>query len=122
MAELDAAVGWYKQASRITGHSLSISNRMTGKPQAGNGYLAGSFPDGIASVGGVPTVATIRIHLRAQSGAAGDGMLVAQVDSAPDGSWRVDGLDPALSFDIIGRKEGFNDVIVANVRPSIMLG
>ena len=118
MAEIDVVVGRYQHASKVQGRSLSISNRLTGKPAGGNGYLAGSYPEGITSIEGAPTIATVRIHLRATSGAAGDGMLIAEVQSAADGSWRVDGLDPDLSFDVIGRKAGFNDVIVANVRPA----
>lgn len=118
MAEIDAAVGWYKHASVVQGRSLSISNRRTGKPAGGNGYLAGSYPDGITSVEGAPVAAIVRIHLRAGPGAPGDGMLIAEVASALDGSWRVDGLDPALTFDVVGRKEGFNDVIMAGVRPA----
>ncbi len=120
MAEVDVTRAWYRPTSRVQGRSLSISNRLTGKPAGGNGYLAGSFPGGITSIEGTPTAATVRIHLRTAEGKAGDGMLIAQVQSGEDGSWRVDGLDPALSFDIVGRKPGFNDVIVANVRPSLM--
>ena len=122
MAEITIVRPWYKPAGRNVAPGLSISNRLTGKPAGGNGYLAGSYPEGITSIEGAPTTARVRIHLRAGEGAPGDGMLIAEVESAADGSWRVEGLDPNLSFDIIGRKEGFNDVIVANVRPSIMLG
>lgn len=122
MAEIDVAVGWYKHASVVQGNHVSISNRRTGKPAGGNGYLAGAFPGGITSIDGTPTVAIVRIHLRSAEGKAGDGMLIAQTQSAEDGSWQVDGLDPALSFDIVGRKPGFNDVIVANVRPSLVEG
>jgi len=118
VAEITIVRPWYKPAGRNVAPGLSISNRLTGKPAGGNGYLAGTYPGGITSVEGVPTIATVRIHLRTTSGAAGDGMLIAEVQSAADGSWRVDGLDPDLSFDVIGRKAGFNDVIVANVRPA----
>lgn len=119
MAEVAVTSGMYRDASRVLGRYWSISNRRTGKPAGGNGYLAGTYPGGITTIDGAPTVAVVRIHLRAEAGAAGDGMLIAEVESAADGSWRVDGLDPDLSFDIIGRKAGFNDVIVANVRPSL---
>lgn len=85
----------------------------------GNGYLAGSFPGGITTVDGVPTPATVRVLYRPGPGQPGDGALVAEVQSAADGSWRVDGLDPALKFDVVGRKAWFNDVIMSNVSPKV---
>ena len=88
-------------------------------PPRGNGYLAGEYPDGITTVDGVPQPALIRVLYRPADGALGDGAVVASVVSAPDGTWRVDGLDPALRYDVIGRKDGFNDVIVSNVLPKV---
>lgn len=85
----------------------------------GSGYLAGSFPGGITTVDGVPTAATVRVLYRPGPGQPGDGALVAEVQSAADGSWRVDGLDPALKFDVVGRKAWFNDVIMSNVSPKV---
>lgn len=83
----------------------------------GPGYLAGTFPGGVTAVDGVPTTATVRVHYRPAEGELGDGVLVAQVQSAPDGTWRVEGLDPTLKFDVIARKEGYNDMILANISP-----
>lgn len=91
---------------------------MRGLPAPGAGYLAGTFPGGVTAVNGIPTTATVRVHYRPTEGALGDGVLVAQVQSAPDGTWRVDGLDPNLKFDVIARKDGYNDVIVAGVKPT----
>lgn len=88
-------------------------------PAKGNGYLAGTYPGGITTVDGVPVRATVRVLYRPASGALGDGAVVAEVQSALDGTWRVDGLDPALKFDVVGRKPGFNDVIMANVSPKV---
>lgn len=85
---------------------------------SGIGYLAGEFPEGITTVAGAPVAATVRILLR-QPGSFHDGRTVAEVQSAPDGTWRVDGLNPALRFDVVGRHSGFNDVIVANVSPAV---
>lgn len=85
----------------------------------GSGYLAGTFPGGITTVDGVPTPATVRVLYRPGPGQPGDGALVAEVQSAADGSWRVDGLDPALKFDVVGRKAWFNDVIMSNVSPKV---
>lgn len=90
-------------------------------PLTGDGYLAGEYPGGTTTVEGVPVSATVRILYRPESGQDGDGALVAQVQSAPDGTWRVEGLRTDLLYDVVGRKEGFNDVIVANVTPTSMV-
>lgn len=87
-------------------------------PPPGDGYLAGTFPDGITSILGTPEPATIRVLYRPASGALGDGVVVAEVQSAADGTWQVDGLDPALKFDVICRKTGYNDLIWADVSPT----
>lgn len=89
------------------------------KERAGTGYLAGEFPDGITTVEGVPVAATVRVLLRTESGHVGDGAVIAEVQSAPDGTWRVDGLNTALRYDVVGRKAGHNDVIMANVTPAV---
>lgn len=89
------------------------------KPAPGNGYLAGEFPDGITTVEGAPVSATVRVLYRPAAGALGDGVVVAQVQSAHDGTWRVDGLNPALRYDVVGRKAGLKDVIMSNVQPKV---
>lgn len=85
------------------------------RPRRGNGKLAGTFPDGITSVDGEPTSATVRVLWRTDR--MGDGTLVAEVKSDADGTWVVEGLDPTQKYDVIGRKNGYNDVIMANVSP-----
>lgn len=82
------------------------------KPAPGPGYLAGEFPDGITSVLGAPEPATIRVLYRPT------GVLVAEVQSAANGTWQVDNLNPALKFDVVCRKEGYNDLIWADVIPT----
>lgn len=93
-------------------------NRVGRRLVDGAGYLAGSFPDGITTVDGVPAPATVRVLLRSVDPAL-DGLVVAEVRSAPSGTWVVQGLNPALTFDVVGRKDGFNDVIMAGVRPAV---
>ncbi|KPE43988.1 hypothetical protein PA86_03331 [Pseudomonas aeruginosa] len=85
----------------------------------GSGYLAGEFPDGITTVGGVPVGAEVRILYRPETGEPGDGLVVASTRSATDGTWRVNGLNPALRYDVVGRKVGFNDIIMADVSPAL---
>lgn len=88
----------------------------------GDGYLSGSFPGGITTLNGVPVAATVRAHYRPAGGEPGDGLLVASTESAADGTWIISGLNPDLKFDIIGRLDGQNDVIAANVQPMTLGG
>lgn len=83
----------------------------------GSGYLSGEFPIGITTVEGVPVTATVRVLIRSSTSRYSDGVVVAEVQSAPDGSWLVAGLNPKLRYDVIGRLDGFNDVIASNVKP-----
>lgn len=83
----------------------------------GTGWLAGSFPDGITAVEGVPGPVEIRVKVRAEAGNPLDGRIVATVTSGVDGTWLVEGLNPLLRYDVVGRKGGFNDAIVSNVQP-----
>lgn len=94
---------------------------LDGAPVAldGSGFLAGSFPGGATTVDGAPVSATVRVIYRPKSGEAGDSYLVKEISSAPDGTWVVQGLNPELKFDVVGRLAGFNDVIVADVRPKV---
>ena len=82
-----------------------------GDPKPGTGYLSGQvrLPQ--------PVNATVRIHYRPTAGELGDGNLVAQVITAADGTWRVDNLNPALRYDVVSRKTGYNDEITAGVQP-----
>lgn len=95
-----------------------VQGRASRRPGPGAGYLAGSLPDGITSVLGVPSSATIRVIYRPAAGALADGVVVAEAQSGLDGTWVVEGLDPALRFDVVCRKEGYNDLVWANVQPS----
>lgn len=85
----------------------------------GDGYLAGKFPVGITTVNGVPTTAVVRALWRDPAGGVMDGYVVASTTSAPDGTWLLSGLDPTQKYDIVGRKDGYNDVIMANVSPKV---
>lgn len=88
-------------------------------PPKGAGFLAGEYPSGITTAEGVPTGATVRVLYRPASGQPGDGVVVAEVQSAQDGTWRVDGLHPDYRYDVVGRLQGFNDVIMSSVAPKV---
>lgn len=81
------------------------------------GYLAGLHPGGLTMVEGAPTAATVRVVYRPEAGSTGDGCVVAETQSAPNGTWFVGGLDPNRRYDVVARRSGHNDVIVANVKP-----
>ena len=82
------------------------------------GYLSGDFPGGVTTVDGTPVEATVRVLIRSIDPAL-NGLVVSEVKSAPSGVWRVEGLNPNLKYDVVGRKAGFNDVIMANVTPTV---
>lgn len=82
-----------------------------GKPPTGSAILSGKLS------GPIPLNATIRILYRPEAGTSGDGVLVAMVPVDASGSWQVSGLKPDLKYDVIARREGYNDVITANVSP-----
>lgn len=78
----------------------------------GDGYLAGQVnaPS--------PVNARVRVLYRASGTASpGDGLLVADVATDASGVWLVDGLNPSLRFDVVARRDDYNDVITANVQP-----
>lgn len=83
----------------------------------GVGYFGGDYPDGVIKIDGVPGVAEVRVIWRG----AGwfDGFVVATTQSSPAGTWRVSGLNPNLKYDVVVRKDGFNDQIMSNVSPVV---
>lgn len=83
----------------------------------GNGYLAGEAPTGLTKVEGVPTSLTVRVLLRSQNKLL-DGLVVEEVQSNQDGSWRVGGLSTNEKYDVIFRYDGYRDIIVSNVQPA----
>lgn len=108
--EADASKQYYIRLDQTGGETLF-------KPifAEGAGYLAGEFPDGLTTVDGVPTESEVRALLRTEG--FFDGFVVGTTESRQDGTWVITGLNPDLTFDVVARKEGFNDVIVSRVRP-----
>lgn len=116
----DHALGCVPVRGRVLETVVTVGVIEYRTPSAGQGYLAGEFPGGATTVEGVPVSATVRILYRPAADALGDGVLVAEVQSAPVGTWFVPNLNGNLKYDVVGRKEGFNDVIVAGVTPTSM--
>lgn len=105
------------QVARIAGEIEAAPVRNL--PPSGNGYLAGEYPDGITKVNGIPVSAQVRVLYRPGAGKPGDGVVVASTTSAQDGTWRVNGLSPLLRYDVVGRKDGHNDTLMANITPMV---
>lgn len=84
----------------------------------GNGYFASVFPNYITNIDGVPVAAVVRVLLR-HTDPFMDGTVVAQVKSAPDGTWLIDGLNTRFKYDVVARHDGYNDLIFANVSPLV---
>lgn len=89
-------------------------------PRNGNGYFAGTYPNGLTTIKGAPVSANVRVILRSTVDGYGDGTVVAKVKSAADGTWCVDNLPINLKYDVIARYAGENDVIMSDVSPAIM--
>ena len=86
----------------------------------GLGFFGGTFPDGLTTIKGAPVSATVRVLLRTPIQGYGDGAVVASTQSAPDGTWRIEGLHTHLKYDVVARYAGENDTIASNVTPSMM--
>ncbi len=90
---------------------------------AGAGYLAGEppadldpeSPDGRTRIDGA--VASCRVQVLSRIGM----VVVAETRSAPDGTWRVDGLDPAVEYVVIGLDDAgtTNAAIADRIRPAV---
>lgn len=103
--------GKYWLAVRVQGDVVCF-------PPGGAGTLAGEYPDGLTTIEGVPVAATVVVRYRAAIlGSPGDGAIVAQTMSAPDGTWAVAGLNLGLRYNVEARHDDHNDALVANVQP-----
>lgn len=89
------------------------------KDFSGIGYLAGEFPKGITTIDGVPASLNVRVLWRDPDRTDSDGTVVASIQSAQDGTWRVSNLNADLRYDVLVRGVGFNDVIMSNITPAI---
>lgn len=84
----------------------------------GPGFFAGEAPDGLTTIAGTPTSAQVRVYWRDPADPDAPDVLVAQTTSAPDGAWRITGLNPALRYVVRAQKSQFDDVTVVGAAPS----
>lgn len=79
----------------------------------GAGYIAGELPGGLVTVNGAPGGREVEVrHFVTR-------YLLAVTFSNPDGTYRVDDVDPAEEFEAIGRDWArvYNSVIATRIRP-----
>ena len=84
----------------------------------GPGFFAGEAPDGLTTIAGTPTSASVRVYWRDPADPQAPDVLVTQTTSAPDGTWRITGLNPALRYVVRAQKSQFDDVTVVGAAPS----
>lgn len=92
----------------------SIGRFRAATHHGGNGFIAGTLPVGIVRVNSEPSAREVEVRHRETR------KVVATVQSAADGTYRLDNLNTAETFDVIGRdwKHIYNDVIVSRVTPA----
>ena len=84
-----------------------------------NGYLGGDVPEYVTKVEGVPTITEILVFIRGDIGDPMSGQIVAHIATNPNGSWRVDNLNPDLYYDVVCRYPGYKDEIMSNIKPFV---
>lgn len=98
--------------------SVAVPHKTPLPRTAGGGFLAGSFPDGLTTVEGVPVAAEIIVRLRTETpGAPGDGCMVAHTFSSPSGEWLVPNLSTAKRYDVFARLVGECDALQSDITP-----
>lgn len=84
----------------------------------GTGFFAGEAPDGLTTVYGDPISADVFVYWRDPDDPMAQEILVGATKSAPDGTWRITGLNYNLQYVVRARASGRDDVTVVGVQPS----
>lgn len=84
----------------------------------GTGFFAGEAPDGLTTIAGTPTSASVSVYWRDPADPQAPDALVASTQSAADGTWQIAGLNPALRYVVRAQKSQFDDVTVVGAMPS----
>ncbi len=84
----------------------------------GPGFFAGEAPDGLTTIAGTPTSASVRVYWRDPADPQAPDVLVASTQSAADGTWQIAGLNPSLRYVVRAQKSQFDDVTVVGAAPS----
>jgi len=80
----------------------------------GPGYVAGEAPDGLVTVNSAPASRYVYVIDRVSR------VVIGATWSAPNGTYRIDNLNPANVVDVIARDHAgtYNDAIVSRVYPA----
>lgn len=81
-------------------------------PLRGTGFLSGTITDD-----GAPVVATIRALWRPPGAETLQGVICGQTTSATDGTWRIDDINPELTYTAVASMASRNDAIAVNITP-----
>ncbi len=112
-------------ASPAFGAAVTVIARLSARNTfwAGAGYLAGEAPvdldpespDGRTRIDGA--LASCRVVVMSRIGL----VVVAETRSAADGTWRVDNLDPAVEYIVVGLDDTgtTNAAIADRIRPAV---
>lgn len=84
----------------------------------GAGFFAGEAPDGLTTVYGGPIPADVFVYWRDPDDPMAQEVLVGATKSAPDGTWRITGLNYNLQYVIRARAQGSDDATVVGAMPS----
>lgn len=84
----------------------------------GPGFFAGEAPDGLTTIAGTPTSASVRVYWRDSADPDAPDVLVDSTQSAADGTWQIAGLNPALRYVVRAQKSQFDDVTVVGAMPA----
>lgn len=84
----------------------------------GPGFFAGEAPDGLTTIAGTPTSASVRVYWRDSADPDAPDVLVDSTQSAADGTWQIAGLNPVLRYAVRAQKSQFDDVTVVGAAPS----
>lgn len=111
-----AFVGVVRIAPKAEGAFALLSENL--ERYSGDGLIAGISP-GLLTVDGVPASRTIRVYDRGPAGDStnlGTGVLVRQVQSAPDGSYLIPNLSVGRKFTVMAvDDEGIHNAVVADM-------
>lgn len=84
----------------------------------GTGFFAGEAPGGLTTVYGDPIPADVFVYWRDPDDPMAQEVLVGATKSAPDGTWRITGLNYNLQYVIRARASGRDDVTVVGAQPA----
>lgn len=101
----------YLRLSNTVQTSMSIAPIFRG---SGVGTFAGTYPDGLTRIEGVPTEAEVFVRVFAP-GKPFDGAVLARTLSESSGEWEVPDMPKTGLFDVVARKEGERSVTAPQV-------